>query len=51
MPMDRCTANAAGGTSHRLNDGDAIVRSLERSDGRAAVDVEITWSWDLRLGA
>src|SRR6185503_7422619 len=29
MPIDRCTARAAGGTSQRLNPGGAIVRAFE----------------------
>src|SRR5512135_880113 len=29
MPMDRCMASAAGGTSHRLNPGGTMMRSLD----------------------
>src|SRR5262245_46905898 len=29
MPIDRWIASAAGGTSHRLNEGEAIVRSRD----------------------
>src|SRR5437870_4326681 len=29
MPIDKWTASAAGGTSQRLNDGEAIVRALD----------------------
>src|SRR4029079_1152269 len=32
IPIDRCVASAAGGTSHRLNPGGATMRSRERKD-------------------
>src|SRR3546814_6961915 len=37
MPMQRWMASAAGGTSHRLNPGLAIMRSLERNAGWSAM--------------
>src|SRR5262245_6931585 len=35
MPIDKCTASAAGGTSHRLNVGEATMRSFARTSAGA----------------
>src|SRR5437763_9153832 len=43
MPMDRWMASAAGGTSHRLKPGPAVIRSFDSSDGSDSKDVVI-WS-------
>src|SRR5580765_294491 len=42
IPIDRCIASAAGGTSHRLKPGAAMIRSLERSDADSALTMVVT---------
>src|ERR1051326_6175811 len=45
MPIDRWIASAAGGTVHRLNSGDAMMRSFERREAdETEVAVFVTWS-------
>src|SRR6476660_9930263 len=42
MPMHRCIASAAGGTSHRLNVGAAMIRSFDSKEADEAVAVVVT---------
>src|SRR5215831_7944819 len=44
IPMDRWMASAAGGTSHRLKPGVAMIRSFDRSGADSALTVVVTWS-------
>jgi hypothetical protein len=62
MPMQRCTASAAGGTSHRLKPGAAMVLARARmlpsvtpewANGTALIAVSLamidSWSPDAKL--
>jgi hypothetical protein len=42
IPIDRCIASAAGGTSHRLKPGVAMIRSLESSGADSALTMVVT---------
>src|SRR5438552_13292620 len=45
IPIDRWMASAAGGTSQRLNSGDAMIRSLDSNGADADAGlVVVTWS-------